>query len=40
VEVAAFQAKLKLVGYNAAKELNDRLLAQMNAGPAPGSDGQ
>jgi len=40
VEVAAFQAKLKLVGYNAAKELNDRLLAQMSAGPATGSDGQ
>ena len=29
VEVAAFQTKLKLVGYNAAKELNDRLMAQM-----------
>jgi len=32
IEVAAFQAKLKLSGYNAAKELNDRLLAQMSAG--------
>jgi HPr kinase/phosphorylase len=29
VEVAAFQTKLKLSGYNPAKELNDRLLAQM-----------
>ncbi|MBC8096691.1 MAG: HPr(Ser) kinase/phosphatase [Akkermansiaceae bacterium] len=29
VEVAAFQTKLKMSGYNAAKELNDRLLAQM-----------
>lgn len=32
VEVAAFQTKLKATGYNPAKELNDRLLAQMNAG--------
>ncbi len=30
VEVAAFQTKLKLSGYNAAQELNDRLIAQMN----------
>ena len=29
VEVAAFQTKLKQSGYNPAKELNDRLLAQM-----------
>lgn len=33
VEVAAFQTKLKLVGHNAAKELNERLLAQMAAAP-------
>ncbi len=31
VEVAAFQTKLKMSGYNSAKELNDRLLAQMSA---------
>src|SRR2546423_3081440 len=30
VEVAAFQTKLKSSGYNAAKELNDRLIAQMS----------
>ncbi|HXJ60364.1 MAG TPA: HPr(Ser) kinase/phosphatase [Verrucomicrobiae bacterium] len=29
VEVAAFHTKLKLSGYNPAKELNERLLAQM-----------
>jgi HPr kinase/phosphorylase len=29
IEVAAFQAKLKSSGYNPAKELNDRLIAQM-----------
>lgn len=29
VEVAAFQTKLKLAGYNPAKELNDRLIAKM-----------
>lgn len=29
VEVAAFQTKLKLSGYNAAKELNDQLIARM-----------
>ena len=29
VEVAAFQTKLKVSGYNPAKELNDRLLARM-----------
>ena len=30
IEVAAFQTKLKRSGYNAAKELNDRLIAQMS----------
>src|SRR5436189_2992862 len=30
IEVAAFQTKLKLSGYNPAKELNDRLIAQMS----------
>ena len=30
IEVAAFQTKLKLTGQNPAKELNDRLLAQMS----------
>ena len=30
VEVAAFQGKLKSTGYNAADELNKRLIAQMN----------
>jgi HPr kinase/phosphorylase len=29
IEVAAFQAKLKASGFNAAKELNDRLVAKM-----------
>ncbi len=29
IEVAAFQTKLKASGYNAAKELNDRLLSRM-----------
>jgi HPr kinase/phosphorylase len=29
IEVAAFQTKLKSAGYNPAKELNDRLIAQM-----------
>jgi HPr kinase/phosphorylase len=29
IEVAAFQTKLKLSGYNAAQDLNDRLIAQM-----------
>jgi HPr kinase/phosphorylase len=29
VEVAAFQTKLKISGYNPAKELNERLIAQM-----------
>jgi HPr kinase/phosphorylase len=31
IEVAAFQAKLKISGYNPAKELNDRLIAKMTA---------
>jgi len=31
IEVAAFQTKLKLSGYNPAKELNDRLMAKMAA---------
>jgi HPr kinase/phosphorylase len=31
IEVAAFQTKLKASGYNAAKELNDRLIARMAA---------
>ncbi len=30
IEVAAFQTKLKLSGYNAAQELNERLIAHMN----------
>lgn len=29
IEVAAFQTKLKMAGYNPAKELNDRLVAKM-----------
>ena len=29
IEVAAFQTKLKLSGYNPAKELNERLIAKM-----------
>ncbi len=31
IEVAAFQIKLKMSGYNPAKELNDRLIARMTA---------
>jgi HPr kinase/phosphorylase len=31
IEVAAYQTKLKMAGYNAAHELNQRLLAQMAA---------
>src|SRR5438034_1079953 len=34
IEVAAFQTKLKLSGYNPAKELNDRLIARMTGEPA------
>jgi HPr kinase/phosphorylase len=33
IEVAAFQIKLRKSGYNAAEELNKRLLAQMSANP-------
>jgi HPr kinase/phosphorylase len=29
IEVAAFQTKLRISGYNPAKELNDRLIAKM-----------
>ncbi|HZF02623.1 MAG TPA: HPr(Ser) kinase/phosphatase [Methylomirabilota bacterium] len=35
IEVAAFQTKLKMSGYNAAQDLNDRLIAQMNSGSPP-----
>jgi HPr kinase/phosphorylase len=35
VEVAAFQTKLKLSGYNAAKELNDTLIARMTGEQKP-----
>jgi HPr kinase/phosphorylase len=35
IEVAAFQIKLRKSGYNAAEELNNRLLAQMAAPPPP-----
>jgi len=31
IEVAAFQTKLKMSGYNAAQELNERLIAHMSA---------
>ena len=31
IEVAAFQTKLKLSGYNAAQELNEKLIAHMSA---------
>jgi len=31
IEVAAFQTKLKHTGYNAAKELNERLIAKMTS---------
>jgi HPr kinase/phosphorylase len=34
IEVAAYQTKLKISGYNAAHELNERLIAQMNP-PSP-----
>ena len=32
IEVAAFQTKLKMSGYNPAKELNERLISKMAAG--------
>jgi HPr kinase/phosphorylase len=35
IEVAAYQTKLKISGYNAAQELNERLIAQMNPGGPP-----
>ncbi|HOX56159.1 MAG TPA: HPr(Ser) kinase/phosphatase [Candidatus Paceibacterota bacterium] len=35
IEVAAFQVKLKVAGYNPAKELNDRLIARMAAAAKP-----
>jgi HPr kinase/phosphorylase len=35
IEVAAFQTKLKMSGFNAAQELNERLIAQMNPGNPP-----
>jgi len=35
IEVAAYQTKLKISGYNAAQELNERLIAQMNPGQPP-----
>ena len=35
IEVAAFQTKLRKSGYNAAEELNNRLLAQMAANAVP-----
>jgi HPr kinase/phosphorylase len=35
IEVAAFQMKLRKSGYNAAEELNKRLLAQMNPAAPP-----
>ena len=39
IEVAAFQTKLKMSGFNAAQELNDRLIAHMQpASPAATQD--
>jgi HPr kinase/phosphorylase len=35
IEVAAFQVKLKMSGQNAARELNQRLIAQMSPGAPP-----
>jgi len=35
IEVAAYQTKLKISGYNAAQELNDRLIAQMKPSGPP-----
>jgi len=35
IEVAAMHVKLTITGYNPAQELNERLLAQMAANPAP-----
>ena len=36
VEVAAFQTKLKGLGHNPAKDLNDRLIARMTGGAGAG----
>jgi HPr kinase/phosphorylase len=36
VEVAAFQTKLKLAGYNAARELDQRLIHKMAGTATPG----
>jgi HPr kinase/phosphorylase len=35
IEVAAYQTKLKISGYNAAQELNERLIAKMNPSGPP-----
>jgi HPr kinase/phosphorylase len=35
VEVAAYQTKLKMSGHNAARELNDRLIAHMSLASQP-----
>jgi HPr kinase/phosphorylase len=35
IEVAAYQTKLKMSGFNAAQELNERLIAHMSAGNPP-----
>ncbi len=35
IEVAAYQTKLKTSGFNAAQELNERLIAHMSAGHPP-----
>jgi HPr kinase/phosphorylase len=35
IEVAAFQTKLKLSGYNAAQELNEKLIAAMKTENPP-----
>jgi HPr kinase/phosphorylase len=35
IEVAAYQTKLKMSGYNAAQELNERLIAHMAPKPPP-----
>jgi HPr kinase/phosphorylase len=35
IEVAAFQTKLKMSGYNPAEELNDRLISKMTETPRP-----
>jgi HPr kinase/phosphorylase len=35
IEVAAYQTKLKMSGYNAAEDLNQRLIAHMAPGHPP-----